>query len=365
MSHPHAAQLATLMAQANIDNVVLLAKYADVAARQLYRLQEGLIHTLPVATIVKLAQYFDQSVDEFLAQFLPTALQPLNFGIQTQSKPSANPAELETLKAECDRLILQLTDQTAAYAKDTASLKAEKTQLEMQLADQAVTHAAEVEALKAEYAHLETQLAEQAVTHATEIEALDHRNHDPAAIDPATLETLQAQCDRLQRELEEQALGNNFKIQDLEAECEYLQAKMAEQTTVHITEIETLKAEYQRLEEQLTNEGDRARQAWQQEALDILESWLLQWSAAASAAQDNPQFPAKTLVTLAKPFDQLLASWNVTPIGSIGEEVAYDPKQHQLVKGGFDVQSGEPVIVQNVGYQQGDRLLHRAKVISQ
>jgi molecular chaperone GrpE (heat shock protein) len=127
-------------------------------------------------------------------------------------------------------------------------------------------------------------------------------------------------------------------------------------------EIAALKAEYERLEKTLEDQAASLRQQWQQEALELLESWLLQWSAAANAAQQNPTFPAKTLVALAKPLDHLLEAWQVTPVGMVGEELIYNPKQHQLVKGGFDVKPGDPVIVQHVGFMQGDRLLHRAKV---
>ena len=51
-------------------------------------------------------------------------------------------------------------------------------------------------------------------------------------------------------------------------------------------------------------------------------------------------------------------------IGEVGEAVEYDPQIHQLVKGGFSTKPGDKVTIQNVGYQQGDRLLHRAKVIA-
>jgi molecular chaperone GrpE (heat shock protein) len=56
----------------------------------------------------------------------------------------------------------------------------------------------------------------------------------------------------------------------------------------------------------------------------------------------------------------LVAAWEVEPIGTVGTEVPYDPQNHQLMGG--TVQPGESVRVRYVGYRQGDRLLHRAKV---
>lgn len=131
------------------------------------------------------------------------------------------------------------------------------------------------------------------------------------------------------------------------------------------TEISDLKAEYQRLQNNIDDQRHQQQQEWQQAALDTLETWLLQWSAAAAAASSNPQFPAKTLVTLAQPVNDLLEQWGVEAIGTVGEMVDYDPQLHQLMTTGEELEPGDPVKVQNVGYKQGDRLLHRVKVIAQ
>lgn len=325
MSQSNAAQLEALMAQANISDVVQLAQQSGVATRQVYRLQKGLIHTLPVEEVVKLAQFFDQSVDEFLALFLPTAIHPIPFTPKIVSQPIIDPAELEALQAEGDRLREQL--------------KAD-----------AATHLQTVQ-------RLETQMAEQAQALAELQAQLDAQAKIPT-IDPAELAALKTEGDRLRAELKAETEAHSQSVETLEA-------RLAAQAAEHAKTLEALKAEYSRLEAQLSEQGDSTQHQWQQEALDILESWLLQWSAAANAAQNNPNFPAKTLVALAQPFEQLLESWGIIPIGTVGETVKYDPKQHQLVKGGFDVKAGDAVMIQNVGYQQGDRLLHRAKVISQ
>ncbi|WP_264308892.1 nucleotide exchange factor GrpE [[Leptolyngbya] sp. PCC 7376] len=228
------------MDKRNVSTELELSRAANVAERQIYRLGQGLIHTFPITDVVKLAQYFEQSVDEFLATFLPNALQPIEF-------------------------------------------------------EQSVDQSAEIAALKAE-------------------------------------------CERLEKTLEQQ-------------------------TTDESEEVAALKAEYERLEKTLEQQGITLQQQWQQEALDQLEPWLLQWSAAANAAIERPNFPAKALVSLAKPFEQLLENWDVQPIGVVGDTVEYDPTTHQLVKDGFDVEPGDTVTVQNIGYTQGDRLLHRAKVV--
>lgn len=122
----------------------------------------------------------------------------------------------------------------------------------------------------------------------------------------------------------------------------------------------TLEAEYARLQAQLTAQAEQLRQVLQQEALGILEPWLLQWPTAIHAVGQNPDLPATRLLPLVKPVEALLTAWGVQAIAPVGAEVAYDPQIHQLM-GGSAV-PGEPVRVRYGGYTQGERLLHRAKV---
>ncbi|MFE4106615.1 helix-turn-helix domain-containing protein [Almyronema epifaneia] len=122
----------------------------------------------------------------------------------------------------------------------------------------------------------------------------------------------------------------------------------------------TLAAEYQRLQQQLSEQKQQLKQKFQQESLDALEAWLLNWPTAAYAAQNNPQIPATRLLPLVRPLETLLADWGVEAIAAVGAELAYDPQQHQLIDG--SAQPGDLVRVRYVGYRQGDKLLHRAKV---
>lgn len=124
--------------------------------------------------------------------------------------------------------------------------------------------------------------------------------------------------------------------------------------------------EYQRLQAQLNEQRETLRQEFQRSTLQTLESWLLQFPTAAYAAQQNPQIPATRLLPLMRPIEQLLQEWGVESIGSVGDEVPFDPQQHQLMDGMAN--EGDLVRVRYVGYRQGEkataqyRLLHRAKV---
>ncbi len=118
--------------------------------------------------------------------------------------------------------------------------------------------------------------------------------------------------------------------------------------------------EYQRLQSQLVQQRDDLWQEFQQTSLQTLEPWLLQWSAAAYAAQQNPQLSAAKLLPLMRPIEQLLQEWGIAAIGTVGSEIPYDPQRHQLMSG--TAEPGALVRVRYAGYQQHDRLLYRIKV---
>jgi transcriptional regulator with XRE-family HTH domain len=118
--------------------------------------------------------------------------------------------------------------------------------------------------------------------------------------------------------------------------------------------------EYQRLQEHLTQQRQELWQEFQQMSLQTLEPWILQWSAATYAAQQNPQLAAVKLAPLVRPVERLLADWGIEAIAPVGAEIPYNPQEHQLMDGTAEV--GALVRVRYAGYRQGDRLLYRAKV---
>jgi hypothetical protein len=126
-----------------------------------------------------------------------------------------------------------------------------------------------------------------------------------------------------------------------------------------------LQQEYDRLAQKLKHQEKSLRETFQHEALQTLEPWLIQWSAAAHAAQTNPQLMASKLLPLLSPIDRLLVEWGVSPIGAIGEEYDYDPALHHGMNGDF--QLGDRIRIRCLGYRYqnstGNHVLHRAKVM--
>ncbi|MBE9009004.1 helix-turn-helix domain-containing protein [Pseudanabaenaceae cyanobacterium LEGE 13415] len=124
--------------------------------------------------------------------------------------------------------------------------------------------------------------------------------------------------------------------------------------------VPAIQKEYDRLQIQFTAQRETLLQEFQQSSLQTLEPWLIQWSAAAYAAQQNPQAPAVKLLPLVRPIEQLLQQWGIEQTAIVGSEIPYDPQQHQLMGG--SAEPGDLVRVRYAGYRQYDRLLYRAKV---
>jgi hypothetical protein len=133
-------------------------------------------------------------------------------------------------------------------------------------------------------------------------------------------------------------------------------------TVVQGEDSASLKQEYQKLQQQLKRQQEVLYQEFQQESIQVLESWLLQWPTASVAVEKNPQLSAVKLLPLVKPVEKLLQQWGIEAIASVGEELPYDPQWHELMKG--TAEPGEMVRVRYVGYRQGDKLLYRARVSS-
>ncbi len=126
------------------------------------------------------------------------------------------------------------------------------------------------------------------------------------------------------------------------------------------SEIDEIRAEYQRLQQKLERQKADSRSEFEQETLQKLESMLLQLPTAAYAAQNNPTMPARNILPLLRPFDELLKAWGIKPIAQVGEQVSYDPHWHELMDGEADLDA--MAIVRYVGYTKQGRLLHRARV---
>ncbi len=98
----------------------------------------------------------------------------------------------------------------------------------------------------------------------------------------------------------------------------------------------------------------------QTDALQTLESWLVQWPTIVRRAQDRPDLPAVKVLPFVRPVEQLMSEWGVEPIATVDSQTAYDPTCHQLTVG--QAEPGDLVRVTHTGITHRGNLLHRARV---
>ncbi len=120
-----------------------------------------------------------------------------------------------------------------------------------------------------------------------------------------------------------------------------------------------LQREYQRLQAQMAYQVELARSQTQTDALQTLETWLVQWPTIAKRAQER-ELPAAKLLPFIRPVEQLMTEWGVEAIAPVDATVPYDPQQHQLI-GGM-AEPGARVRVTHSGHRHQGKLLHRARV---
>ncbi|MEM6837433.1 MAG: helix-turn-helix domain-containing protein [Cyanobacteria bacterium P01_C01_bin.120] len=131
-------------------------------------------------------------------------------------------------------------------------------------------------------------------------------------------------------------------------------------TSQAVSQVATLQAEYQRLQTQLEQQAETLVRQFQREALAVLESWLMQWPTAAHAVEKNPDLPASRLLPLVQPMQALLDSWGVEAIAPVGAIIPFDPQAHQSMSG--HIEPGAAVKIRYAGFRWQGQLLHRAKV---
>jgi molecular chaperone GrpE (heat shock protein) len=126
------------------------------------------------------------------------------------------------------------------------------------------------------------------------------------------------------------------------------------------SEIVALQQQCSQLREQLQQQKTQLTADLQEATFEQIQTLLTNYPSAQKMAQAKPDLPAKNLIALFTPLENLLQSWGVESIGCAWEQVVYDPQLHQPDENGITV--GERVYVRFVGYRQGDRILCPAKV---
>lgn len=131
-------------------------------------------------------------------------------------------------------------------------------------------------------------------------------------------------------------------------------------TAKQVREIEALRREGLHLRQQLQNLSSELTQEFQQATFSQLQTLLINYPSLRASVKVKPDLPAKNIISLFTPLDNLIETWGYERIGKAWEQVPYDPQLHQADVS--DIKVGEVVYVRFVGYKQGQRILYPAKV---
>lgn len=124
--------------------------------------------------------------------------------------------------------------------------------------------------------------------------------------------------------------------------------------------MEELRQECLRLRSELQQQSKQLKSDFQTATFSQLQTLLTNYPSVRKMTEAKPDLPAKNLVSLFTPLDNVLANWGYERIGYVWEQVPFNPQLHQPDKD--DIAEGELVYIRFVGYRQGDRILTPAKV---
>ncbi len=124
--------------------------------------------------------------------------------------------------------------------------------------------------------------------------------------------------------------------------------------------LEELGQECDRLRLELEQLSAQKTEDFRDMTFEELEPLLTNYPTACKLAEQKPDLPAKNLIALFTPLENLINSWGYETIGQVWEEIAYDPQFHQADD--ESISEGETVYIRFIGYRDGDRILAPAKV---
>ncbi len=163
----------------------------------------------------------------------------------------------------------------------------------------------------------------------------------------------------------------NSEHAHVQQELQHMKQALQQQNEQLTRDYLQLQQEFAQQKERSTQEYHQLQQALQQQEAKLtselrqtifkqLQTLLTNYPSVSKLAQVKPDLPAKNLTSIFVPLESLIQTWGYKTIGSVWEQVTYDPKLHQ--PDAPDIEPGDLVYIRFVGYQDGDKILCPAKV---
>jgi len=122
--------------------------------------------------------------------------------------------------------------------------------------------------------------------------------------------------------------------------------------------IAELQQQCQRLRDELTSQKAQLRSDFSNATFEQLKTLFINYPSACKMAQTMPDLPARNLIALFTPLENLLQNWDIEAIGSPWQSISYDPQVHQPDVD--DIAIGESVYIRFVGYRRiGETVSHQ------
>ena len=183
---------------------------------------------------------------------------------------------------------------------------------------------------------------------------------------------------RLEQELQlkTELMQENLRLQALRQRTDQVMQPSHQQEELPpseppMSETLELQAALQQENDRLSQECLRLQQALQQQEVTLtttlrhslfkqLQVLFTHYPSVNKIIETRPDLPAKNVMPMFVPLENLVHSWGYEQIGAVWEQVAYDPTLHQPDTP--DIEAGELVYVRFVGYRDGNTVLSPAKV---
>jgi transcriptional regulator with XRE-family HTH domain len=127
-----------------------------------------------------------------------------------------------------------------------------------------------------------------------------------------------------------------------------------------VSEMELLRRECLQLRRELQNLSRELTTEFQHSIFSQLQTLLTNYPSLRASINVKPDLPAKNIVSLFTPLDNLIETWGYERIGQAWEQVPYNPQLHQADAN--DIELGELVYIRFIGYKEGEQILCPAKV---
>jgi len=172
----------------------------------------------------------------------------------------------------------------------------------------------------------------------------------------AEITELQQAWEQLRWQLEQMESEKTAEITELQQAWEQLRWQLQQQTA----EMIEFQQKCQRLQSQLQQQPSQLNADFRDSTFAELQALLTKYPSARQIAETKPDLPAKNMMKLFTPLENMLENWGYEPIASVWEQVRYNRNLHKADTD--DIQEGEMVYVRFVGYKSGDRVVCPAKV---